>query len=33
MAMDKDSRSMEVAKRYWKEAGVDHKVSTHLSGA
>lgn len=27
VALDKDDRSMEVAKRYWQAAGVSHKVS------
>eukprot|EP00798_Chlamydomonas_sp_ICE-L_P006451 gene6450-3082_t len=28
--MDKDDRSMTVARKYWKEAGVEHKVKEML---
>lgn len=33
VACDRDERSMAVARRYWREAGVDHKVTGWLMGA
>ncbi|GBF94855.1 caffeoyl- O-methyltransferase [Raphidocelis subcapitata] len=33
VALDKDAKSMEVARRYWREAGVGHKVDSRLAPA
>ena len=32
-ALDKDDRSMSVARKYWELAGVSHKVTERLGGA
>ncbi len=32
-ALDKDERSMSVARRYWEKAGVKHKVVERLGSA